>query len=107
MANDSVCVVLRKAANLDDPAFGRRLSETISDFLNTKEPRKPALVTVASPWNNIGGWVIGADIAEADQVYVIREGQGERVTTSTGSAAALEALVTVLRGHGYTCRKSG
>lgn len=55
--------------------------------------------------NGVMGFVIGGDTTDTPAIYVVRENEGEKVTSRSGSRASIEALVNVLRGHGYTCIK--
>jgi hypothetical protein len=102
----TVCVVVRSDETFSmerDTAFGLRISQAIKAHKTTRK-KQPVQIRQGS---GIAAWVIGADIAEARQVYVLQEGTGERVTATEGSKAALDAMVDVLRSRGYTCIKRG
>jgi hypothetical protein len=105
---ESLCAAIRGDAIYSighDPTFGRRLADALSGF---QTERKPQAIGTRHPSGDrypYAAWVVGCDSSEAAQVYVIQEHNGERVTTEAGSQPALDALVNVLRGHGYTCTK--
>jgi hypothetical protein len=110
--NQRICVVVRSEATGNfskDPAFGKKLSDAIDEFDKTKKPQRVESTVQYryGPASGIAAVVVGADISQTQQVYVIQESGAERVTSSNGSKAALDAMVEVLRGHGYTCVKRG
>ncbi|RWO06268.1 MAG: hypothetical protein EOS07_21750 [Mesorhizobium sp.] len=94
--NRTVCVVFRDDAFDNDTELG----EAVEACQKTKR------VQVFGRSSLIAGKVIGIDTNEVAQVYVVQEQSGERVTSSTGSQASIDAMVDVLRGHGYTVRRT-
>lgn len=100
----TVCIAIRRDEIFSiqsDPAFGRRIAEAIESFMTTRHKQHVQI----RQGSGIAAWVVGADAAEAQQVYVLQEGTGERVTATEGSKAAVDAMVNVLRARGYTCVK--
>lgn len=100
----TVCVAIRRDEIFSikgDPAFGQRLAEAIESFMTSRQKQHVQI----RKGSGIAAWVIGADAAETQQVYVLQEGTGERVTAAEGSKAAVDALVNILRSRGYTCTK--
>jgi hypothetical protein len=89
----------------NDPTFSSRLADALKAFQSERKPQAVATRHRGGDQYPYAAWVIGCDISEAAQVYVIQEHNGERVTAEVGSQGALDALVNVLRGHGYTCIK--
>jgi len=101
----TACVLLRTDASYSvkqDMKFGEKLSKALEDFNDTQSQQ-----FISSGRHQYAAWVLGADVQDTTQVYVINGNGGERVTATTGSQAAIDALVTVLRGHGYTAIKRG
>jgi hypothetical protein len=94
--NRTVCVVFR------DDAFGAdsELANAVEAFEKTQK------VQVVGRGPRFAAKVIGMDINEVAQVYVVQGQSGERVTPSSGSQASIDAMVDVLRGHGYTVRRT-
>lgn len=105
MSNQStVCVAVRsdEAFSIErDPNFCRRVAKAIHAFLSSRQKQHVQIHN----GSGVAAWVIGADTGEAQQVYVLQEGTGERVTATEGSKAAIDAMVNVLRSRGYTCVK--
>lgn len=102
--NKSLVVVVRENATYTisrDSAFGAKLSHAVESFDRT---RAPQIVSVGPGGSTAK--VVGGDFPGATQVYVVQENDAERVTADRGTQAALDAMVNVLRGHGYQCFRS-
>lgn len=100
----TICVILRGSDAWDlerDLHAGAAISDAVDRFNHSH--RREAV----HGSSGVMGWVIGADTTESAAVYVVQENDGEKVTSTTGTKASLDALVNVLRGHGYTCIKRG
>ena len=87
-----------------DVLFGEKVL-TASQNLKGRPP-KPQVIRAGTHVSSLS-WIIGQDTHEATQVYVVSEHSGRRVYGDLpASQADLDALVEVLRGHGYTCRRT-
>lgn len=102
--HNTICIAVRSTAahGIDrDDKFGRSMSSALSKFDRTRSKQH----ILAHCPREIFGWVLGSDSADTQQVYVLQEGTGERVSATEGSKASVDALVNVLRSRGYTCIK--
>jgi hypothetical protein len=103
--SQTACVLFRTDASYTvkgDMKFGEKLAKALEEFNSTQSQQ-----FISSGAHQYAAWVLGADVQDTTQVYVINGNGGERVTASSGSQAAIDALVAVLRGHGYTAIKRG
>ncbi|WP_376742345.1 hypothetical protein [Ensifer canadensis] len=102
--NKSLIVVVRESATYTisrDCDFGAKLAHAVESFDRTRVPQTVSVGAFGSTAK-----VVGGDFPGATQVYVVQENDAERVTSDRGSQAALDAMVNVLRGHGYQCIRS-
>ncbi len=108
-SNKSFVAVLSDEPGIVSPGFGPALRSAMEEFENTRSPQTIRFLRTFGTGDTqyaercIAGGVVSLDTAEAVQVLVVSEGGGERVTKTSGNQAAIDALVDVLRGHGYTC----
>ena len=87
-----------------DLQFGAKLHKAAMD-LNGR-PAKPEAIRAGVRVTALS-WMLGSDTSEATQVYVVTEHSGRRVLPDQPTRQAdLDALVEVLLGHGYTCRRT-
>lgn len=87
-----------------DVKFGAKLHEAARNLQG--RPAKPQVIRGREPVTALS-WMLGHDTSEATQVYVVTEHSGRRVfSDQPASQADLDALVEVLLGHGYTCRRT-
>lgn len=102
--NKSLVVVVRESATYTisrDRDFGAKLAHAAASFDQT---RKAQTVSVG-PYGSTAK-IVGGDFHGSTQVYVVQENDAERVTADRGTQTALDAMVNVLRGHGYQCFRS-
>lgn len=102
--NKSVIVVVRESETYTiarDSDFGAKLSRAVTAFDQTRIGQTVSVGTFGSTAK-----VVGGDFPGATQVYVVQENDAERVTADRGTQASLDAMVNVLRGHGYQCFRS-
>ncbi len=103
--SQTACVLFRTDASYtvqEDMKFGEKLAKALGEFDSTKSQQ-----FISSGRHQYAAWVLGADVQDTTQVYVINGNGGERVTATTGSQGAIDAMVEVLRGHGYTAIRRG
>lgn len=87
--------------NKDD--FAGKFRDAVATFQKTKKPVPIYLRALYS--STSVAWVIGKGMKEEAQVFVVREHTGRAVTGDQAHKDDLEAMVNVLRRHGYTCIK--
>ncbi len=100
LESQSAVVVINADAHIPDSLkFGKKLSKAVDEF---KRSRKPAPIYINSYDTHIA-WVVSLDIKSDPQVVVVREATGRAVTALNAHQEDLEAMINVLRKHGYTC----
>lgn len=110
MSAKTYCLVVRDTWAVG-PDFGEAVKDAMERHERSRRCETVSYRKVYGPGNvSVGytGAVIGSGMADFDHVYVIHGNGGEQVTDAkTVSQASLDALVNVLRKHGYTCRRTG
>ncbi|WP_312795574.1 hypothetical protein [Tianweitania sp.] len=87
------------------PTFGQKLHEAARELRG--RPADPQPFTTYTSYAATVSWIVGKDVSEAKQVYVVTEHAGRRIYADFAARQSdLDALVDVLRGHGYTCRRT-
>ena len=102
------CVAIRDEAWFRMPNFSALLDAAVRE---NNETHKPSVIMgkmtdFGNQINHIPGHVLGSDVDEARQVYVLQNGSGERVSAREGSQASLDALADILRARGYRIVKT-